>query len=130
MCLWFSALALLTALMLFSGGDARANQVRVVVSLLFLAFTTAAITGQFRSQRRMICDFRYDGRILQFRTLGGKQIEMRPVPDIADVREWRGRGSVLGYQLRFRDERRVYLEYSVSNSAALADRLRAHTTGF
>ena len=130
MCLCFSGLGLISVRMLFPAGDACPDKARVVVSLLFLTFTTAAIAGQMWFQRRIVCDFNYDGCTLQFRTLSVQQMQMRPLPDIREVREWRGRGGPLGYRLLFRDKQRVYLEYSVSNSIVLAERLRANIAGF
>jgi hypothetical protein len=89
-----------------------------------MAFTTAAIARQSWFLRRIVCEFDYDGATLQFRTLGIQQTQVRPLADIAQVKEWRGRGGTRGYRLVFRDDWKVYLEYSVANSIALANQLR------
>ena len=73
---------------------------------------------------------RYFHRCAAGLMLSVQQMQMRPLPDIREVREWRGRGGPLGYRLLFRDKQRVYLEYSVSNSIVLAERLRANIAGF
>jgi hypothetical protein len=70
----------------------------------------------------MVCEFDFDGSTLRFRTLGIRQT--RPLADVAQVKDWRGRGGPIGYRLVFRDGAKVYLEYSVANSIALADQLR------
>jgi hypothetical protein len=74
----------------------------------------------------MVCEFDYDGSTLRFRTLGIRQTHVRPHADVAQVKDWRGRGGPIGYRLVFRDGGKVYLEYSVANSIVLADQLRRH----
>ena len=120
MCVLFAGLGLIGARMAFSATD----KARIIVGLIFMAFTAAAVAGQFWFQRRIVCEFAYDGSTLQFRTLGIQQTQMRPLTEIAQVKEWRGRGGPLGYRLVFRDGWKVYLEYSVANSIALANQLR------
>jgi hypothetical protein len=123
MCVLFAGLGLISARVLFTAG-APPNKAPIIVSLLFMAFTTAAIAGQFWFLRRLVCEFAYDGLTLQFRTLGIPQTQIRPLADLAQVNEWRGRGGPLGYRLVFHDGGKVYLEYSVANSIALANQLR------
>jgi len=125
MCLWFCGLAFIGMRTVLPTGEGRADRARAVVGLLFLAFGVVATAGQLWFQRRIVCDFSYDGYTLQFRTLGGQAMQMRPLLDLKEVREWRGRGGPQGFRLRFRDKQRVYLEYAVSNSITLAERLRA-----
>lgn len=109
--------------MLFAAGT-RPDKARTIVSLIFMVLTTSAIAGQFWFQRRIDCEFDYDGRTLQFRTLGIPRTQVRPLADLVQVKEWRGRGGPIGYRLVFRDGGKVYLEYSVGNSIALAEQLR------
>ncbi len=73
----------------------------------------------------MIAEFRYDGLTLEFRTIGIPEPQVRSVADITLIHEWRGKGGALGYRLQFQDRQKLYLEFSVSNSIALANRLRA-----
>ena len=77
----------------------------------------------------LLREFNYDGRTLQFRTLGIRQTQVRPLEDIAQVKEWSGRGGPIGYRLVFRDGWKVYLEYAVPNSITWADELRRDTEG-
>jgi hypothetical protein len=55
--------------------------------------------------------------------------QVRSFAEIKQVKEWRGRGGLIGYRLSFRDGGKVYLEYSVANSIALADQLRRDAKG-
>jgi hypothetical protein len=73
----------------------------------------------------MISEFQYDGSMLQFRTIGIAEPQMRPLGDIADIRGWLGKGGPLGYRLLFQDRQKLYLEFSVSNSITLVNQLRA-----
>jgi hypothetical protein len=120
MCVLFAGLGLISARVAFAATD----KAPIIVCLIFMAFTTAAIAGQFWFQRRIVCEFDYDGLTLRFRTLGIRRTQVRPLEEIAQVEEWRGRGGPLGYRLVFRDGGKVYLEYSVANSIALANHLR------
>lgn len=120
MCVLFAGLGLISARTAFAATD----KAPIIVSLIFMAFTASAIAGQFWFQRRIVCEFAYDGATLQFRTLGIPATQVRPLAEIAEVKEWRGRGGPLGFRLVFRDGWKVYLEYSVKNSIALANQLR------
>jgi hypothetical protein len=80
-------------------------------------------------QRRIVCEFDYDGRALQFRTLGIRQTQVRPLEDIAKVKDWSGRGGPIGYRLVFRGSGKVYLYYPVANSITLANQLRRDAKG-
>jgi hypothetical protein len=123
MWVFFTGLGLISARLLLAAA-ARPNKAPILASLIMLALATSAIAGQFWFQRRIVCEFDYDGLTLQFRTLGIPQTHVRPLAEIAQVKEWRGRGGPIGYRLVFREGRKVYLEYSVTNSIALANQLR------
>lgn len=120
MCVLFAGLGFIGVRVLFA---AREQPPRIV-SLLFMAFAVTAISGTMWFQRRMICGFDYDGGTLRFRTLGVPQTQVRPFSDIQQVKDWRGRGGPIGYILVFHNAGKLYLEYSVSNSIALAEQLR------
>lgn len=95
-----------------------------IAGAAMIAMVIFCIGGQVWFRRRMIAEFSFDGSALRFRTLGNPEMETRDLSQIAEVRDWRGRGTPLGYRLKFRDGRKFYLEYSVSNSAAIAEEIR------
>jgi hypothetical protein len=115
MCLLFAGVGIFNGRFVLPG-PGRPLGMRVA-SGAFIAFAIVAITGSIRFSRRMISEFSYDGATLRFRTLG-------IAGEIAEVREWQGRGGPVGYKLIFRDASKAYLEYSVSNASALAEELR------
>src|SRR5258708_31284254 len=95
----------------------------------FLVFICWAIAMQIRFQRRMVSEFSYDGFTFQFRTLGIRQAQTRPVSQIEVVRDWRGRGGPMGYRIVFRDRGKVYLAYSVTNAGRVGEPLRSDISG-
>ena len=121
MCLLFAGLGWLNARILFASA---ADKARILFSVLFMALPVAAIASQFWFQRRIICEFGYDGCTLQYRTLGIPEMQVRPLQDLGQITLWRGRSGPIGYRLVFRDGAKVYLDFSVANSIALADQLR------
>lgn len=125
MCLLFGGLGLLNVHLIIAEVHAGPNKARLFVSFLFVVFAGVAIRSQVLFHRTLIAEFRYDGSALQFRALGTQDPQFRPLADIASIRDWRGRGGQLGYRLQFQDKQKLYLEFSVSNSIALANRLRA-----
>ena len=125
MCLLFSGLGLLNLHLMIAEPHGGRDKARLFVSFLFVLFAAVAIRYQFFFLRTVISEFQYDGSTLRFRTLGTQEPQFRPLADIASIRDWRGRGGQLGYRLQFQDGRKLYLEFSVSNSVALANRLRA-----
>jgi hypothetical protein len=66
---------------------------------------------------------------LQFQTLGTRQTQVRPLEDIAKVKDWSGQGGPIGYRLVFRGGGKVYLYFSVANSITLANQLRRDAKG-
>jgi hypothetical protein len=124
MCFWFAVIGFIAVRGFFpTPGDPRTKG-RVVASALMLAMVTFCIGGQVWFQRRTISEISFDGRGLRLRTLGTKQMETLDLSEIAEVRDWIGRGNALGYRLKFRDGRKYYLGYSVSNCAAIAAEIR------
>jgi hypothetical protein len=126
MFLVFGGMGFMNVRLMIAGMHAGPNRAILFFSVLFVFFVVAAVTSQVWFHRRIISEFRYDGSSLQFRTIGTQEPQMRPLADIASIREWRGRGGPLGYLLQFQDKSKLYLEFSVSNSIALANRLRTH----
>ena len=74
--------------------------------------------------KRLIKEFEYDGKILAFNTLASSEMQVRDISAIEEVAEWGGRGGPQGYCIKFRDGAKLYLQYGVSNAAALAERIR------
>ena len=99
------------------GGNVWVITWMIVVGLGFIG-------GGFWFWKRLIKEFNYDGRTLTFNTLASSETQVRDVSDIEQVREWTGRGGLLGYRIKFRDGAKFYLHNGVSNAAALAERLR------
>ena len=66
-------------------------------------------------------EFSYDGRTLRISTLGRPRMQTRDRSEIAEVGEWRGRGGPLGYRLKFHDGGKFYLQFGVSNAAAVVE---------
>jgi hypothetical protein len=124
MCLLFAGLLWMNTRILFAPVNTRAESVRTLFSMIFMVLPVSAIVSQFRFQRRIICEFGYDGYTLQYRTLGNSGTQMRPLQDLARVEGWSGRGGPMGYRLIFQDGGKLYLEISVANSMALAEQLR------
>lgn len=125
MCLLFTGLGLLNLHIMKVNGSSAADRARLSVSVIFVAFAAIAIAGQLWYLRRIISEFRYDGQTLQFRTVGRQDIEVVRAAEITSIRDWKGKGGSLGYRLKCEDRGKLYLEFSVSNSVALANRLRA-----
>jgi len=125
MTVLFVGLACVGARMFLLGPHDVPSKAPVVFSTVFVLFSMFAVASQVRFQRSLITEFRYDGSTIQFQTLRLQEAQMRPVSDIAAIRDWRGKGGPLGYRLQFQDKQKLYLEFSVSNSVALANRLRA-----
>jgi hypothetical protein len=125
MCLLLAAIALRGLPGMLPAAGMPPNRGRLISGLVFVSLAIFSIGTQVWFQRRMISEFTYDGVTLRFRTLGDGQEQIRPVSEVAEVREWRSKGSMIGYRLRFRDKSKLYLEYSVTNAGALAQLLGA-----
>lgn len=124
MCLVFGGIGYFNARFLASAAHTVPFRSRLFVTLLLILLAAGGIGLQLWYQRRIISDFRYDGCTLQFRTLGIQEPQMRPLNDISSIRDWRGKGGSLGYRLQFQDSQKLYLEFSVSNSTELVNRVR------
>jgi hypothetical protein len=123
MCLLFAGLGWMNLRILLAPAT-YADNYRLLFSLIFMVLPVSAIVSQFWFQRRIICEFGYDGYTLQYRTLGNSGTQMRLLQDLAQVKGWSGRGGPMGYRLVFQDGGKLYLENSVTNSMALSERLR------
>jgi hypothetical protein len=126
MFLVFGGMAFIDVRMMIAAAHAGPDRAIMFFSFLFMLIVGAAIGSQVWFHRRIISEFRYDGLTLQFRTIGIKEPQMRLLSHIKAIRDWKGRGGPLGYRLQFQDKQKLYLEFSVSNSIALVNRLRAH----
>jgi hypothetical protein len=124
MSLLVEGLLLFNEIFLLRAGNAGAATGVFHLSIVWAGFT---IGIQMWFQRRIVCEFDYDGRALQFRTLGIRQTQVRPLEDLAKVKDWSGRGGPIGYL--FRGGGKVYLYYSVANSITLANQLRRDAKG-
>jgi hypothetical protein len=125
MGLFFIGFGLLGARNLFGAAGRVPTRGLVIASLLFIAWAAFLIGLNLWFGRRIITEFAFDGQWFSFRTLGASEMQRRGLPEIADVRDWRGRGQYLGYVLVFRLRGKAYLEYTVSNCAAVAEQLRS-----
>lgn len=125
MCLLFASVGFLSARPLLAAATAPRHGILIAI-LLFVAMAALSIGMQIWFHRRIISEFAFDGRSFQFRTLGLSRRQTRELSEIAEVRDWRGRGGQFGYRLAFRDGAKAYLEYSVSNSMTVAEQLRLH----
>jgi hypothetical protein len=96
----------------------------MLIMLWMVLIAAIGIGTQLWFWRRMVSDFSYDGSALRFRTLGRPEMETRYLMEITNICDWRARGSRMGYRLTFRDKQKIYLQYSVSNSAEVAELIR------
>jgi hypothetical protein len=123
MCIMFAGIGLLN-LRILSQTALQGGMAQAAFSIGFLIFVTWAIAMQFRFQRLIVSEFRYDGFIFEFRTIGVRQTQTKPLSQIAAVKEWRGRGGPQGYRIVFQDRGKVYLSYQVRNAAQVGELLR------
>ena len=121
-CLLFAAMGTLS-LRIMTAATQKAPR---ILSIFFVVFAVAAITGMVRYLQTIISEFRYNGSKLAFRTVGSPVPRAVALADIISIQDWRGRGGQSGFRLQLRDRRKFYLEHSVSNSAALVNLLRTH----
>ena len=125
MCLLFAGLAVLGGAVCTAGLMGMGPVEYVVFGAPFAAFAVWAIVSLIRSQKTLVREFSYDGRLLRFRTLASAEEQLRELHDIAEIREGQSsRSQAIGYCLRFRDGLKVYLDYSIHNVAVLAEQLR------
>ena len=123
-CLLFAGFALMNARFLLPLTRTGNYRPVFVSSLVIAGVASFGVGAQLWYRRRMIDEFSFDGRALRFRTLGIPEMETRDISEITQLREWRGRGTPLGYRLTLRGGRKVYLEYSVSMSTRLAEQIQ------
>jgi len=128
MCLVFSCLFVLGSTVCIAGlmGVGPNPKAYIVFGAPFAAFAVWPISSQFRSLRReLVREFSYDSGVLRFRTIASAEEQVCELSEIAEVREGRSsRSAPMGYLLRFRDGRRLVLDYWLQNVVALAVQLR------
>lgn len=125
-CLFFAGFVFPSARSLIRVAAIERHREIRIAGLLLLTIPAPFIGMQLWFHWRMISEFAFDERSFQFRTLGRSRRQTRELSEIAEVREWRGRGGQFWCRLVFRDRARAYLEDSVSNSMAVAEALRLH----
>lgn len=121
----FVGIALLASTSTFGRAPTRdaAGPARIIVTLLFATAASIGAGMQFRIRKRIIRQFSYDGRELRFRTLGTSGEQIWRLADIIAVQESRGHAPGIGYPVSLYDGRDVILDYSVQNSAVVAQRM-------
>ena len=129
MCLLFAGFGVLTVYPLLRPAASQPGKWLWIASLVYAAIAGMGIVLQFWFQTSIIGEFHLDEHTFRFRPLGRSTMQTRTLSEIANVREWRGRGQSLGYALVFRDGSKAYLQYCVSNSTAAAEILRSCAAG-
>jgi len=119
----FAAAAFVNAELLLPSHRPPANTLLRIVSFLFILLAIAVIAMQVWYRRRIIREFSYDGATLHYQTLSRAEAHSRFPAQLVAIREWAGRGGVMGYQLIFRDAPKAYLEDDTPNATALIERL-------
>src|SRR5579864_1675829 len=92
-------------------------------TICLIVLGLSLIGGVLWFWKRLIKEFNYDGRTFTFNTLASPEMQVRDLSAIQEVGEWTGRGGPLGFCIEFRDGAKLYLNYGVSNAAALAERI-------
>ena len=129
---WFYTVAFASACVMFLviGGIgmrvlvAATNGSRAIAASLFMTISAGLIALQIREYRRFVREYSYDGWQLRFRTLGSQMEEDWRLSEFKELRELRRRNG-LGYRLKLKDGRVVYLYNTVSNLNALVMALQA-----
>lgn len=94
-----------------------------VIGFLFILLAMGVIAMTLWYRRRIIREFQYDGTTLHYQTLAEPHMQSRFPHQLMVIREWAGRGGLMGYQLIFRDAPKAYLEDDTPNASALIERL-------
>lgn len=119
----FAAAAAVNGALLMPSHQPPVSPAMRVVALLFILLAIGVIAMQVWFRRRIIREFQYDGTTLRYRTLSLTELHSRFPSQLTAIREWTGRGGLMGYQLIFRDAPKAYLEDDTPNASALIDRL-------
>lgn len=118
----FAAAALVNGQFLWPSKAAHPEAMRIV-SLLFIVLSCVIIAMVTWYRRRIIREFDYDGATLHYRTLSGSERHSRLPSQLLYIREWAGKGGLMGYQLIFRDAPKAYIEDTTPNSTELIELL-------
>jgi hypothetical protein len=119
----FAAAALVNAELLLPSHRPPVDTLVRVISFLFILLAIAIIGMQVWFRRRIIREFSYDGATLHYQTLSRFAEHSRFPAQLVAIRDWMGRGGVMGYQLIFRDLPKAYLEDDTPNASELIERL-------
>ncbi len=118
----FAAAALVNGQFLWPSKAAHPEAMRIV-SLLFIVLACVIIVMVTWYRRRIIREFDYDGATLHYRALSGSEPHSRLPSQLLYIREWAGKGGLMGYQLIFRDAPKAYLEDDTPNAIQLVEQL-------
>jgi hypothetical protein len=119
----FAAAAFVNGQLLLPSHKPPVEPLLRIVSCLFILLAIFIIAMQVWFRRRIIREFSYDGATLHYQTLSRWHAHSRFPSQLREIREWAGRGGVMGYQLIFRDLPKAYLEDDTPNATALIERL-------
>ena len=123
MFLVFAGAAAVNAELLLPSHQPPVSPAMRVVAALFILLAIGVIAAQIWFRRRIIREFQYDGTTLHYKTLSLTESHSRFPSQLLAIREWAGRGGLMGYQLFFRDAPKAYLEDDTPNASALIERL-------
>ena len=127
MCLFFAGFGVLAGAVCAAGfvGVGPNPVAYVLFGAPIAALAAWAIISLVRGVKTLVREYCYDGRLLRFRTITSLEEQVRELQGIAEIRDGRSsRAQAIGYCLRFRDGKKVYLDYSLENVAVLAEQLR------
>src|SRR5579871_3108311 len=92
MCLLFTGISIIAAISVFGGARVQdGGTARIIATVVFGILAILGAVAQFWTRRRIVKEFSYDGHELRFRTLAGSEEQIWLLPEIASVREPRGR---------------------------------------
>lgn len=119
----FASAALVNGEMILPSHKPPVSDALRVIGGLFILLAIGVISMAMWYRRRIIREFQYDGVSLHYQTLAVPHMQSRFPHQLVVIREWAGRGGLMGYQLIFRDAPKAYLEDDTPNAPALIERL-------
>ncbi len=119
----FASAALVNGEMILPSHRPPVSDALRVIGFLFILLAIGVISMAMWYRRRIIREFQYDGITLHYQTLTIRHMQSRFPHQLVVIREWAGRGGLMGYQLIFRDAPKAYLEDDTPNASALIERL-------
>jgi hypothetical protein len=119
----FAGAAFVNAQLLLPSHKPPVDPLLRAIAFLFILLAVGVIAMQVWYRRRIIREFSYDGATLHYQTLSRAEAHSRFPAQLVAIRDWAGRGGVMGYQLIFRDHPKAYLEDDTPNASKLIERL-------